>query len=217
MPPATTRQKDHYIVCAYGRVGRTVARELEAEGHPFIVIERRQDLEHQMISDGVRYLVGDPTSEVLLRSAGIARARALITCVDSDADNVYITLTARALNADLFIVARASDPKTRHRLTHAGADRIVSPYVSSGTHMAMLALRPRIVDYLEIVGHDERTLRFEELEVERGSPLEGATVADVTGGLRPLVIRRADGSVLAQPAGGERVRGGDLIVLLGAS
>ena len=215
--PATTRLKDHYIVCAYGRVGRTVVRELEAEGHPILVIERRQDLEAQMTSDGVRHLIGDPTSELMLRSAGVGRARALITCVDSDADNVYITLTARSLNPELFIVARASDPKTRDRLIHAGADRIVSPYVSSGTHMAILALRPRIVDYLEIVGRDDRMLRFEELEIERGSPLEGSTVGEATGGVTPLVIRRADGTILDQPTTEERVRGGDLIVLLGGA
>lgn len=206
---------EHIIVCAYGRVGRTVARELEAEGHPFVVVEKREDLRARMESDGVEHLIGDPTSEQVLRSCGIDTARALVTCVDSDADNVYITLMARSLKPDLFIVARASELKTRARLMHAGADRVVSPYVSSGAHMAMLALRPGIVDYLELVEHEERTLRLEEIQIEPGSPLDGETLEQVTGGAAALVLRRASGEVVAAPARTERARGGDLIVVLG--
>lgn len=208
--------RDHFIICAYGRVGRTAARELEAEGVAFVVIDRLEELESQMQSDGVLYMIGDPTAEGILQLAGIERARALITAVDSDADNVYITLTARSLNPEVFIVARASEPKSPERLYRAGADRVISPYVSSGRHMAMLALRPRVVDYLEITGRDETPLRLEELLVEEGSPLIGKTVADVGGDAHPVVLRRADGKVLPNPVGSEEVRAGDLIVLLGA-
>ena len=209
--------RDHFIIAAYGRVGRAAARELEAEGVPFVVLDRLDDLEAQMRSDGVLYKVGDPTSERTLQEAGIARARGLISAVDSDADNVYITLTARSLNPDLFIVARASEPKSPERLYRAGADRVISPYVSSGRHMAMLALRPRVVDYLEIAGRDAEPLRLEELLVEDGSPLIGASIADVGGDALPLVVRRADGELIANPAPHEVVREGDLIVLLGGS
>ncbi|HEX9713612.1 MAG TPA: potassium channel protein [Actinomycetota bacterium] len=208
--------KGHFIIAAYGRVGRTAARELEAEGVPFVVVDRLEELEPIMQSDGVPYLLGDPTSESVLQQAGIERARALISAVDSDADNVYITLTARSMNPDLFIVARASEPKSPERLYRAGANRVISPYVSSGRHMAMLALRPRVVDYLEISGRDEKPLRLEEFLVEEDSPLVGHSVDEVGGAAVPLVVRRASGEVVTNPNGSEDVRAGDLIVLLGA-
>jgi len=208
--------KGHFIIAAYGRVGRTAARELEAEGVPFVVVDRLEELEPIMQSDGVPYLLGDPTSESVLQQAGIERARALISAVDSDADNVYITLTARSMNPDLFIVARASEPKSPERLYRAGANRVISPYVSSGRHMAMLALRPRVVDYLEISGRDEKPLRLEEFLVEEDSPLVGHSVDEVGGDAVPLVVRRASGEVVTNPNGSEDVRAGDLIVLLGA-
>lgn len=207
--------RDHVIVCAYGRVGRAVARELEAEGVPYVVVDRKEELEQQMQSDGVVYIVGDPTSEAILKEAGIARARALVSAVDSDADNVFITLTARSLNAKLFIVARAADPASPDRLYRAGADRVISPYVTSGRHMALLALRPRVVDYLEFRGREGRPLRLEEILVEETSPLVGRPLGEVVGEATPLVVRRADGDTLPNPNPAETLRGGDVVVVLG--
>lgn len=215
MERAINRLRDHYIVCAYGRVGRTVARELEAAGVPFVVIDRLEELEARMQSDGVLHILADPTSEVVLREAGIERARGLVSCVDSDADNVYIVLTARTIRPDMFIVARASESAAADRLYRAGANRVISPYVSSGRHMALLALHPRVVDYLEISSGDQRTLRLEELQVDETSPLAERTVDEACGPATPLVIRRADGTMVVSPARTEVLHAGDLLVLLG--
>lgn len=216
MRRAMGKLEDHFIVCAYGRVGRAVAREFEAEGVPFVVIDRLEALEDRMRYDGVTYLVADPTNENVLKEAGIERARGLVSAVDSDADNVYITLTARSIKPDLFVVARASESAAADRLYRAGANRVISPYVSSGRHMAMLAIRPRVVDVLEITGRtEEENLRLEEVQIEEGSPLAGETIEQIAGDAVALVVRRADGSVVRSPQADLRVAEGDLLVLLG--
>lgn len=205
----------HFIVCAYGRVGRTVACELQAEGVAYVVIDADEELEQEMINDGVIYIIGDPTSEPLLQAAGIERARSLICAMDSDAANVYVTLSARAQNSKIFIVARAARDTTAERLYTAGADRVISPYVESGRHMALQALRPRVVDYLDMGSTAQSKLRVEELSIEAGSHLVGRALADICGKTTPLAVRRADGEVVANPAPSLRVGEGDLLVLLG--
>jgi voltage-gated potassium channel len=206
---------DHYIVCAYGRVGRTVAQELKADGVRFVVIDSDEDLEDRMLSDGILYVIGDPTSEPILRSAGVERAKGLICAVDDDADNVYIALAARSLNPDIFIVARAAAETSADRLYRAGADRVISPYVSSGRHMAMMALRPQVVDYLDVGEGGVTNLRLEELSVEPGSTLVGTALTDACGTSLPLALRRADGEIVTNPEPGIRLQEGDLLVLLG--
>ena len=207
--------RDHYVICAYGRVGRTVARELEAEGVPFVVLDRDEELEEQMIRDGVFYVIGDPTSEPILRSVGIDRAKGLICAVDDDADNVYIALAARSLNPDIFIVGRASAETSADRLYRAGADRVISPYVSSGRHMALMALRPQVVDYLDVGDREATNLRLEELSVGPDSQLIGRALTDACGRSLPLALRRADGQVVTNPEPTVRLQEGDLLVLLG--
>lgn len=210
------RMHDHLIVCAYGRVGRAVCTQLVAEDATFVACDRQDAIAPQMRADGVVHLVADPSSETTLRRLGVERARALISCVDSDADNVFITLTARSLNPSLFIVARASEPSAAALLYRAGADRVVSPYVSSGRQMALLATRPRVLDYIELTGPDHRApLRLEELLIESGSPLAGKPIGRACGRATPLAIRRASGEVAAPPAGDEVLGEGDLVVLLG--
>lgn len=202
--------QDHYIVCAYGRVGRAAARELEAEEVSFVVIEAREDVEPRMRTDRVLYLSGDPTSESVLRKAGIEWARGLVCAVDSDATNVYITLMARSLNPDIYIVARASEADSPQRLTRAGANRVISPYRSSGRQMAHLVLRPRVVDSLEMLGK-----RLEELVVESGSPLVGLKVGEACGSAVPLLIHRPDGETTLHPERDEVVQVGDRILVWG--
>ena len=205
----------HFVICAYGRVGRTVARELEGEGAQFVVIDRDHDLEEVLGRDGITYVVGDPTSELILRSAGVERARALVCAVDDDADNVYITLAARSLNPDIFIVARASEAISADRLYRAGADRVISPYVTSGRHMALMALRPQVVDYLDVGEREPTNLRLEELKVDAQSDLVGRALTDACGKALPLALRRSSGEVIANPAPTLRLEAGDLLVLLG--
>jgi len=207
--------RDHFIVCAYGRVGRAVAREFESEGVRFIVVDTKAELEETMRVDGVLYLIADPTHEQVLRRAGIERARGLICAVDSDAANVYITLTARSINPDLFIVARASESDSPQHLYRAGANRVISPYISSGRHMALLGLRPRVVDYLDIVGLGQKRVRLEEILIEKGSPFVGARVAEVCGDAIPLLIQRNVGHLVPRPEGTEELEAGDLLVVVG--
>jgi voltage-gated potassium channel len=207
---------DHFIVCAYGRVGRNAARELEADGVPFLVIDAKEDLEEQMTEDGVRYLIGDPSTEDVLQEAGVERARGLICAVDSDATNVFITLTARSLNPRIFIVARASDPDAEDQLRLAGADRVISPYTASGRHMAHLAIHPRVVDYLDVTAaHGTQPYRVEDLQVEDDSDLAGRTVGEVCGRAVPLLVWHPDGTLTPNPPSGHQLRTGDHLLLLG--
>lgn len=209
------RLSDHFIICAYGRVGRTVARELEAEGKPFVVIDAKEDLEEQMIEDGVAYVLGETSSEQVLRSAGVERARGLVCAVDSDATNVYITLIARSVNPDIYIVARAAEPDSTERLYKAGADRVISPYVTSGRHMAQLAMRPSVVDYLEVGRDNARPLRLEELEVDEDSPIVNHSVQEACGRAIPLAVRHSNGEIEPHPDPDLKLVPGDLLILMG--
>lgn len=204
--------QDHFIVCAYGRVGRAAVRELDAAGMPYVVLDTKEELRERMEADGVPFLVEDPSLEPTLRKAGVDRARALICAVDSDATNVYITLTARALNPSLFIVARASEPGSAERLERAGADRIVSPFVSSGRHMVRMARDPGIVDLFDEGSGGQRSIEVEERLVEPGSHLVGRTVAEVPGAV--LAVRRAGGNVQPSPPADLALDPGDVVLLL---
>jgi voltage-gated potassium channel len=206
---------EHFIVCAYGRVGRAVAREFEAEDVPFVVIDPKESLEERMQEDGVVYLIEDPSEEGVLREAGVERARGLVCAVDSDATNVYIALMARSISSGLFIVARASERGSDDRLRRAGADRVVSPFVSSGRHMALVAMNPLVADVLEVESPGVRSLKLEEVTVDDGSPLDGRMIADVLPKTPALAIRHADGSVTVHPARDQRLAAGDLVLLLG--
>lgn len=210
-----SRLQDHFIVCAYGRVGSAAARDLASEGIPCIVIDIKRELESDMQRDGLPYLIANPSSEEVLREAGIERARGLICAVDSDAENVYITLMARSLRPDLLIVARAAQEQSADRLYRAGATRVVSPYVSSGRRMAQLAVRPNVVEFFDIGRAGQQDIRLEELAIPDDSPVAGRTVQEVVGDAIALLVRRANGEVFANPRGQMQLQGGDVLVLYG--
>jgi voltage-gated potassium channel len=206
---------NHYIICAYGRVGRTVASEFATEGAEFVVIDADHELEEDMIEDGVAYIVDDPTHEEVLLEAGIERARGLVCAMDSDAANVFVALMARSLNEKIFIVARAAEETSMDRLYRAGANRVISPYVTSARHMALYALRSRVVDYLDVGVDDSLGLRVEELFVEAHSPLVGQTLAQATEGTTALAVRHADGRIETNPPDELELGPGDLLIVLG--
>ena len=214
MQRGVDRMSGHFIVCGYGRVGRTVARELEGEGAPFVVVDRDEELEDELVRDGVVNLIGDASSDDVLQRAGIGRANGLVSTLDSDANNVFVTIVARALNPHLYIVARASEATSADRMYKAGADRVVSPYVSSGRHMALLALRPRVVDYMDVTTDEGPGVRLEEVVVEARSALEGRLLSEIAGDAVPLVVKRVDGQVVQMPDPTMRVGAGDVLVLL---
>jgi voltage-gated potassium channel len=210
-----TQLRDHHILCGYGRVGRAAAREFDADGVAFVVIEVNPALEDDLRRDGVLYLIGNSSSEALLRAAGISGARGLVCAVDSDAESVYVTLAARTLNPDISIVARASEEAAADRLSRAGADRVVSPYATSGRRMALLARQPDMVDLFDLTRGGAATLRIEELLISEDSPLVGQTLAQVCGSATALLIRRAGGQLLPNPTRDTIVQSGDVVVIFG--
>lgn len=206
--------QDHFIVCAFGRVGRSIARQLKEEGVPFVVMDKDEELEERLIEEGVLYLLKDPTQQDSLIAAGIERARAVVTAVDSDAENVYIVLTARALNEKVFVVARAAQGQTIDRLYRAGADRVVSPYRHSGRQMALLAVQPRLADYLEVQIARDVSIRVDELIVDDDSDLAGKRVKEALDGRTPLALRRLSGELLIPPPPDASLDPGDVLLLL---
>ncbi len=202
---------DHYIVCGFGRVGRQVARDLRAAGARYVVIDTDpENIEDAQDVVGVRAIEGSPSDDDALRSAGIERARAVVACVDSDAENIFIALTARELRADVTIVARASDEDSESKLKRAGADRVISPYKASGAEMARLALHPQVAGSVNVIDD----YRLEELEIAAGAQGIGRAIADVRGGSMIVALRR-EGQFQPQPPGDTVLREGDVVVAMG--
>jgi voltage-gated potassium channel len=207
--------RGHFIVCAYGRVGRAIARELEAEGVPFIVVDSKAELESDLEHDAQCYMIADASDEAVLRQAGIERAQGLICAVDSDAENVFITIVARSLSPDLLIVARAAREQSADRLYRAGATHVVSPYVTSGRRMANLAIRPHVVEFFDVARAGQPDLRLEELAITEGSPLVGRSLQELRGPAVPLLVRHHDGQLIANPTRELQLRAGDVLVVFG--
>jgi len=209
--------RDHYIVCAYGRVGQAAVEELVAQGAGVVVVEVDPAREPDMVEAGVLYILDDPTREDVLEQAGIERARGLLCAVDSDASNVYITLLARARNPDLFIIGRASSPESVEALGRAGSNRVVSPYRLSGTRMAALAFQPAMLEFVDMVSVAP-DLRIEELVVGDRSPLAGATVRAAAAqydGVMIMAVRSPDGTLLVPPRADTELAAGDLLIVVG--
>jgi voltage-gated potassium channel len=204
---------DHYLICGFGRVGRQVARDLKAAESPFVVVDSNPESLEGAIADGILSIEGEASDEVILRRAGIERARAVIACVDSDADNVFITLTARELRPDITIVARASSEASGKKLRRAGADRVVSPYRSSGSDMARFALHPEVSGVVAVAPE----YRLEEIVVSSGCAGAGRALADVRGSAIAAALRRSDGTVIPQPSGETVLEPGDVLIAMGTA
>jgi voltage-gated potassium channel len=203
---------NHYIICGFGRVGRQVARDLQVAGASYVVIDSNPESREIAAAVGVRFLEGPPSDDELLRAAGIDRARAFIACMDSDAENIFTTLTARELRADIAIIARASVEDSEKKLKRAGADRVISPYKASGTEMARLALHPQVSGTQQVASSD---YRLEEIEVIDGCPGAGSTIGEVRGGAFIVGLRHADGSFAPVPAAETALAAGDVVMALG--
>jgi voltage-gated potassium channel len=210
--------RDHYILCGYGRVGSTVARELQHGGQRVVVVDvEPSSLDHAR-RDGHLVVEGDATEDATLRAAGVLSARGLITTIDSDANNVYVTLSARALNPKLFLVGRANAEGSEAKVLQAGANRVVSPYTMAGRRIAELALRPRVADFIDAaLSHGELAFSMEELEVRPGGPIEGRTVADLRrDGIFALAVVTGRGYE-ANPSDDRRLVAGESLVVSGSS
>jgi voltage-gated potassium channel len=209
----------HLILCGYGRVGTTVARELSHANQAFVVVDINPESLVDATRDGYPVVVGDATHDAVLRAAGVLRARGLITTIDSDANNVYVTLSAKAINPGLFVVARANQEGAEGKLTQAGASRVVSPYSRAGRQIAELALRPRVADFIDsALSHGELAFSIEELEVAAGGPIVGRTVGALRDdGIFALAIVRGERDYEPNPPTERVLQPGENLIVSGTA
>jgi voltage-gated potassium channel len=212
---------DHFIICGYGRVGQRVAEEFRAAKVPYLVLDFHEDAVAAAKDDGVLMVEGDATSDENLRRAGLDRARGLVAASDSDADNLYVVLSARSVRPDLTIVARASGTDAERKLALAGADRVVLPYTTAGRVMANLVLRPQVTAFLDAVttatGPD---LQLAEIEVRQTCAAAGRTIRELrirheTGAI-VIALRKPDGSFDTTPEPDTPIGIGDVLIGVGS-
>ena len=214
--------KDHYVICGFGRIGKIICRELNANRIPIVVIDSSPDTGLELEGEGIPFINDDATSEDALIEAGIEKARGLISVVASDADNLFITITARGLNPGGFILARAEEEQTEKKLLRAGADKVFMPYLIGGQKMAQSITRPAVTDFLEFTVHNrDMGLELEELLVGENSKLNGVALMD--SGIRQemnvifVAIRKKDGEMKFNPSFDTRIESGDTLISLGES
>jgi voltage-gated potassium channel len=211
--------KNHLVICGFGRVGRLVADEFAAAGLDFVVIDRDPKVFEAFESAHGIPLVGEATADDVLRRAGVERARALVTAAASDADNLFITLSARLLNDRLFIVARAEGEAAEVKLRRAGASRVVSPYAIGGHRVAQAVLRPNAMDFIELATSSEHLeLQIEEIEMGEGSPLAGCTLkaSPIRSELGIIIVAiKKPGGMVFNPAPEALLEAGDVLITLG--
>jgi voltage-gated potassium channel len=212
--------RKHYIICGYGRVGRNAAHELASEKCPFVIVDKHAETVEAARSDGFAAILGDATEDAVLREAGVNRAAGLLVTTASDAANVFITLTARAFNDELRIVARASTESTESKLVKAGANSVIAPEVVGGQRMAALVLRPEttsLVDSLTLSQNEHNWI--DEMVIQDQSPLCGltleATQLHTRTGVRVIAIRHNDGRLITNPGGDEQLLPGDVLISVG--
>ena len=211
---------DHFILCGYGRIGRFVAQQFLRQSVPFVVVDREPHRIDQATRDGALALEGDTSNEDVLVRAGIARARGLIAVVGTDAENVYTVLSARVLRPDLVIVGRAATDDAGVKLKRAGANRVVSPYEIGGIQIAQTALRPAVVDFVELAtSADSLDLAMEQITIAEGSLLVNKTILDANlrqrFGVIVVGIQRSDLRMAFNPEPDTMIGGGDKLVVLG--
>ncbi len=213
------RLKNHYIVCGFGRVGQQVCTELERDGEPFVVVDNNRSSIERCRSFGYLHIEGDASNDETLKEAGVLRARGLVTATDSDADNVFVTLSAKSLRSDIFVVARANLDDSERKLKKAGADRVISPYAIGGRRLASLLLRPAVVEFLDVVMHSEKIeLIMEEVYIHKRSPFVGITMKSARQrcltGANILAIKKK-GELIVDPSSDVVIESGDRLVALG--
>jgi voltage-gated potassium channel len=209
---------NHYVICGYGRMGRIICRELKGKGIKFVVIEKNSELVAGR--ENILIIEGDATNDEILREVGIERAKGLISVLPTDAENLYVVLSARELNPDLFIVARAGEEGSENKLLRAGANKVVSPYHIGGLRIAHTVLRPAVVDFIEFAtktGNIE--LQMEEVFIPENSKLVGLTL-DQCGigrelGVIIVAIKRATGEMRFNPTFRSTIKSGDTLIALG--
>ncbi|CAN5481960.1 potassium channel protein [soil metagenome] len=209
----------HYIVCGAGRVGRRIIRNLERQKLPHVIIERDENRLSELDPDSTHVIIGDATSEEILIRAGVKQAKGLASCLPDDAANVYVVLTARGLNPDLHIVARAVEEQAEPTLIRAGASRVVAPTIIGSQSMARALLKPAIADFMDSIVAETLDLVFEEVAIDASSPYAGKLLKDTNIrselSLIVVAVRRKDGELAFQPGGDTTIDDGDLLIVIG--
>ena len=211
--------ENHFIVCGAGRVGRRIIRSLQKEKCPFVLLERDEKKIAEFENDNLHILVGDATLEENLIRAGVQRAKGLASCLADDADNVYVVLTARGLNNNLHIVARAIEEQAELKLIRAGANRVVAPIIIGGQSMARALLKPAIADFMDSIVAENLDLVFEEVAIEADSPYAGKQLRETNINrelnLIVVAIRQQSGEMFFHPMGETKIGAGDLLIVIG--
>ncbi len=215
------RLKKHYIICGLGRVGLEIANELTHNKAKFIVIDTADEPIETCKENNWLYIQGNASDDDILLEAGIQKAKSLFAALDTDTDNVYITLSAKSLNPDIFVVARATAQETISKLEKAGADRVLSPQVLGGRRMAAMALQPLVTDFLDtIMGTQNIEVRLLEIKIRKGSKLEGKTIKEASGkyelgALIISVIEADQKTTYNQPAADTLLAAGQVLIAIG--
>src|SRR6266436_1841637 len=214
-----SKLRDHYIICGSGRVGSHLIRDLLSANESFVVIENDQQHAAEFSQRGVDVLVGDATLEESLRDVGVERARGLAACLPNDDDNVYVVLTARDLNPNLRIVARAAEEQAEAKLLRAGANHVIAPTIIGGHRMAVALTKPAVSEFMDSITANELGLAFEQVEVDATSFLVGQELRStpIRSELDVVIIsiRRRDGQVVFNPAGNATIENGDILIAIG--
>lgn len=209
--------RDHHILCGYGRVGEEIARELRERATPFVVVENNAEAVERANQAEILLIEGDATSDDVLLEAGVRRAKTLLAASDSDSGNTYITLTAKALNPAIYVVARAGKRESEARVRRAGADRVISPYALSGRRMALSAIQPNIVDFMDTLSDRSGEQIMAELEVTEDSGLAGQSLDDIfhSSKVTILGLQHPGGELIVGPRADIRVSAGDRLMVVG--
>ncbi len=215
-----SKLRNHYIICGFGRMGQQIVKDLLREGVDHCVIERNPEQLPKLVAQDIPFVEGNASDDKVLKAAGIEKAKGLITVSPTDEDNVFITLSARALNPSLFIVARSIQEENEDKLKMAGADRVMSPYVMGGKRMTQSVLRPNVLDFLELAMHtDDLQMMIEELTIGSGSELIGKSLKDSglksATGVTIIAINKASRKMIANPGPDELLGEDDVLIVLG--
>lgn len=211
---------DHYIICGGGRIGFLICRELMAGKMPCVVIDNNPEVIQKAQDEGFLCFRGDATQDKILIEAGIKRAKGVVCVLPSDAENLYVILTAKELNQQVYIISRSEEEESEHRLLRAGADRVMSPYTLGGVRMAMAILRPAMLDFIEITTRQQSLeLRMEEISICKGSPFITQSLED-SGirkryGLIIVAVKKDSGKMIFNPMANYIIAEGDRLIAMG--
>ena len=212
--------KGHYIICGYGRMGQAIAAEFRARNVQFVVVENNPEQLPRLVSEKALFVEGDATDEKILEAAGVNEAKGLISVAPSDADNTFITLTAKGMNPNLFVVARSIRIEDEPKLRRAGADRVMSPYILGGRRMAWAVIRPTVVDFLESAMYSESLeIDIDQVQVRPESTFAGKTIREsdirAKSGATVIAVKGRAGALITSPSPDTEIHEGDTLVAIG--